>query len=293
MDKSLEGFALDLGGTKLAAARFSKNQLVEKAQIPTQADAPFEDQCAAMEKLLANLGFRHGDRLGVALTGRVDQNGLWSAVNGETLPQIKNIDVRNALQLRFGDRVSLINDAAAAACGEAHFGAGRNISRFGYITISTGVGGGIVLDGQPLISPNGLAGHIGFMRSPLGDQMCGSGRFGTVESVAGGRALAAAAAALGHEEFDAKAIYAAHQDGSQWASQLITRAAHAIAIQIADLTSIFALQRIAIGGSIGLADGFIQLITDQLTAEPAIFQPEIHPAKLGSDSPLFGALCVG
>ncbi len=112
------------------------------------------------------------------------------------------------------DQIAILNDATAAACGEALYGAGRGISQFVYITISTGVGGGIVLAGKPLTSPNGLAGHIGFMRSPLGNQTCGSQRFGTVESVAGGRTLAAAAAALGHHKLDAKAIFAAHQNGA-------------------------------------------------------------------------------
>ncbi len=188
MPNNLNGFALDLGGTKLAAARFEQGKLVEKAQLPTESDASFEDQCFAMQKLLAQLGLQKNDVLGVALTGRIDQAGHWSAVNGGTLPQIKAVNIRAALRDLFGDHISIINDAAAAAMGEAKFGAGHGISRFGYITISTGVGGGIVLDGQPLNSPNGLAGHIGFMRSPLGNRMCGSARFGTVESVAGGRA---------------------------------------------------------------------------------------------------------
>lgn len=292
MAKILNGFAIDLGGTKLAAARFEANKLIDKVQMPTQASAPFEDLCDGIGELLNQLGFHQNDRLGVALTGRIDQAGHWSAVNGGTLPKIKNIDVRNALQASFGQNITIINDATAAACGEAHFGAGQGVSAFGYITISTGVGGGIVLSGHPITSPNGLAGHIGFMRSPLGNAKCGSGRFGTVESIAGGRAIAQLAAEAGHSDYDAKQVFQAHLEGHIWASEIINRAAEAIAIQIADLTSIFGLERVAIGGSIGLADGYIELIINHLQNEPALFQPEILPAHLGGDSPLFGALCA-
>lgn len=292
MSGELNGYALDLGGTKLAAARFERGQLAEKQQIPTQSNASFEEQSAQMQSILAALGFQKGDVLGVALTGRIDNKGRWSAVNGGTLPHINNVKISDALRRLFGDHITIINDAAAAACGEANFGSGLGVSRFGYITISTGVGGGIVLDGHPLSSPNGLAGHIGFMRSPLGNRQCGSGRFGTVESVAGGRALAAAAHALGHQGFDAKEVFAAHLSQQKWASTIIARAAQAIAIQIADLTSIFELERVALGGSIGLADGFVGLVTNYLAEEPAIFRPKICPAQLGGNSPLYGALDI-
>ncbi|AVX04934.1 glucokinase [Maritalea myrionectae] len=292
MAKALNGFAIDLGGTKLAAARFEANKLVEKAQMPTKADAPFEDLCAAMAMLLDQLGFCQGNRLGVALTGRIDQSGHWSAVNGGTLPKIKDIDVRNAFTNMFGTNLTILNDATAAACGEAHFGAGQGVSAFGYITISTGVGGGIVLNGQPVTSPNGLAGHIGFMRSPLGNAECGCGRFGTVESVAGGRAMAHQAHVAGFENLNAKMIFEAYLANEKWATEIISRAAQAIAIQIADLTSIFGLERVAIGGSIGLADGFLELISLSLSKEPDLFQPDVRCAALGSNSPLFGALCI-
>ncbi|MCF4097281.1 ROK family protein [Maritalea mediterranea] len=290
MVEMLNGFALDLGGTKLAAARFANGKLAQKAQMPTQANADFEQLTDNMEELLAGLGFQKGDRLGVALTGRLDQQGYWSAVNGGTLPKINNIDVRTALIDRFGTYLTILNDAAAAACGEAHFGVGRGVDIFGYITISTGVGGGIVLKGQPLTSPNGLAGHIGFMRSPIGEQLCGSGRFGTVESVAGGRAIALQAQRAGHADCEARDVFLAHQQGQAWASIIVSRAAQAIAIQIADLTSIFGLGRVAVGGSIGLAQGFIPLIKQYLVDEPELFRPEIAPAALGGDSPLYGVL---
>jgi N-acylmannosamine kinase len=292
MAKILNGFAIDLGGTKLAAARFEANKLVEKAQMPTLADAPFEDLCAAMDVLLGQVGFRPGKRLGVALTGRIDQKGCWSAVNGGTLPKIKNVDVRNAFSNLFGTNLTILNDATAAACGEAHFGAGQGVTTFAYITISTGVGGGVVLNGRPIMSPNGLAGHIGFMRSPLGNVDCGCGRFGTVESVAGGRAMAQMAHLSGFENYDAKTIYEAHLIKEKWATDIISSAAEAIAIQISDLTSIFGLERVAIGGSIGLAEGFIDHISQYSQKEPKLFQPEIVPAALGPDSPLFGALVI-
>lgn len=104
--------------------------------------------------------------------------------------------------------------------------------------------------------------------------------------------MAAAAASLGHAGLDARAIFIAHLDGQKWATNLINQAAAAIAIQIADLTTIFGLEKVAIGGSIGLAEGFIDRIQDHLNTEPSLFRPVICPAQLGSDSPLYGAMCI-
>ena len=279
--EELNGFAVDLGGTKLAAARIEQGQLVERKQTITATDADANAQCEAIRDLLIEIGWTD-QPVGIAVAGRVTVDGQWSAVNKGTLTNLGEVAFRDVARQLLGVPVSLANDALAAATAEAHVGAGVGITNFAYITISTGVGGGIVIDGNPLTSQNGLAGHIGFMSSRLGDKRCGSGRLGTVESVAGGRAIAALASEQGHDVANAKQVFDAALNGEAWAQGLVDQSANAISILIADLTSLLGLERVALGGSIGLAEGYLERVQAHLNEEPALFRPQLMPASFGA-----------
>ncbi|MCR6636563.1 ROK family protein [Devosia sp.] len=279
---SVSGFAVDLGGTKTAAARIEDGQVVARLQTSTDAGAAMDVQVEVIAGLLAELGYGHGEPLGVAVTGRVDRQGDWHAINTGTLRGISAAPLGATLRRRFGHRTHCVNDAAAAALAEARLGAGRGTYNFAYLTVSTGVGGGLVLGGRLIDSGNGLAGHVGFAGSRLGDQRCGSGRLGTVESVAGGRAIAAAAGLP-----DARSVFEhGGFDG------IVDRSAAAIAGLIGDLTAILGLDRVAVGGSIGLAPGYLPRVLRHLEDEPALFRPEVVPAELNHDSGLVGALLI-
>lgn len=277
---SVTGFAVDLGGTKTAAARIEDGRVVARLQGATDAGADVPAQIDSVAGLLDRLGYPHGDALGVAVTGRIDDRGNWHAVNRGTMRAIRAAPLGELLAARFGGRTSALNDAAAAALAEARIGAGRGAHNFAYLTVSTGVGGGLVLGGRLVDSRSGLAGHVGFASSRLADGRCGSGRLGTVESVAGGRAIAAAAGLA-----DARAVF----EGGQH-PEVIERSAAAIAALIADLTTILGLDRVAVGGSIGLATGYLPIVLAHLAGEPELFRPSVVPAELAQDSGLIGAL---
>lgn len=278
----INGYAVDLGGTKTAVAHIVDNVVVDRLQIATQGNASVSTQVDVMKQLLQKLGYKHGERLGVAVAGRVDHLGRWSAVNSQTLSQVTGASLLDQLRAQFGDNVTVINDAAAAALAEAKIGAGKGADNFAYLTVSTGVGGGVILNGRAVKSKNGLAGHLGFVSSPLGSTLCGSGRHGTVESTASGKAIALAA---GTE--DAKLAFEA---GTELASLAIDRSAAAIAKLCVDLNSIFGLDLIGIGGSVGLAQGYLARVVSYLDLEPELFRVDIIPAALGQDSALLGAL---
>ena len=278
----IEGYAIDLGGTKTAVARLVAGRVEARLQVPTNGQASVKEQVDVMAELLGKLGFQTDTRLGVAVAGRIDEAGRWQAVNSRTLSQIGGENLLECLVERFGANVNVMNDAAAAALAEATLGAGAGVDHFAYLTVSTGVGGGIVLNGRAVQSKNGLAGHLGFVSSPLGTEPCGSGRHGTMESTASGRAIALAA---GTE--DAKAAFEADTPFSRAA---IDRSAAAIARLCADLNAIFGLDRVALGGSVGLAPGYLQRVLSNLETEPELFRVPIVPAALGHDSALLGVL---
>lgn len=279
---SLSGFAVDLGGTKTAVARIENGLVVARQQQMTDPGADLAAQIDTMASLLDKVGYRNGEPLGVAVSGRIDRDGNWHAVNTDTLRSITAAPLGDALRQRFGAKARAANDAAAAALAEARLGAGQGAYNFAFITVSTGVGGGLVLGGRLVDSLSGLAGHVGFVSSQLSDTLCGSGRVGTVESIAGGRAIAAAAGLP-----DARSVFS-----SGLHAPVIDRAAEAIARLIADLTSILGLDRVALGGSIGLAPGFMPAVVAHLGSEPVLFRTEVVAATLGHDSGLVGALLI-
>ncbi|MCK0150103.1 ROK family protein [Marivita sp. S6314] len=288
---ALKGFAADLGGTKTAVARIEKGIVVDRRLSPTDGAADPAAQIAAIEALLKELGHTRGAPLGVAVAGRIDRSGKWHAVNTGTLSAIQDVDLTTELNRTIG-AATCLNDAGAAAVAEALFGAGAESDSFAYITVSTGVGGGLVINKRLLSCANGLAGHVGFVSSRFADAVCGSGRQATVESIAGGRGIAAAAAAFGKQGIDARNVFEAAADGQDWASRIVTTSARAVATLIGDLTAILGLDTVALGGSIGLAPGYLDKVAAAMREEPELFRPKIVHASLGHGAPLIGALAA-
>lgn len=287
----LNGFAVDLGGTKTAVASIDSGQINERRTIQTEGNSAPNEHIEKLTVMLRDVGYRPDDRLGVAVTGRVDARGDWHAVNRATLQGIEAIPLGKIIADKIGP-ASLVNDAAAATLAEAQFGSGVGLQNFGYITVSTGVGGGLFLGGRLHQSANGLAGHIGFSSSSLSLEMCGSGRFGTVESIASGNAIARAAQCAGYHDLDARDVFERAVQGEHWADGLIDKSAQAIANLCADLTVTLGLEAIALGGSIGLAKGYLGRVQSHIETIPEIFRPKLVPASLAHDGPLLGALIM-
>lgn len=281
----LSGFAVDLGGTKIAAARIERGQIVARATVPTDGRADATAQVQTIARLVREVGYFQGAPLGVAVAGRVDAAGHWHAVNRSTLSRIGGVPLAAMITDALGP-CRCLNDAAAAALAEAHLGAGRNLRNFAFVTVSTGIGAGLVLGGRLLDSTSGLAGHVGFSTTRHGTRRCGSGRIGTFESIASGRAMAQAAG----NGMDARAICAAARDGQAWADEIVARSAAAVATLLADLTAILGLDGAAIGGSIGLSEGYVDRVATALQAEPVLFQIAVSRARLEAGAPLMGAL---
>ncbi len=287
---ALTGLAIDIGGSKIAAARFQDGAIVARHRLATDGSLNVAAWIDTVGELLAELGDTSAEPVGVAVTGRVDGEGRWSAINTDTLSAVDGAPLADGLRRRFGPRVAAMNDALAAATGEAIYGAGQGASTMAYLTVSTGVGGGIVLGGRPLTSVDGLAGHVGFMTTQHGDAPCPSGRVGTLESVASGKAIEQAARAGGHEDTDAAGVFDHWRSGEDWAAVIVQRSADAIAEASANLKAALGLEIVVIGGSVGLAEGYLDLVRHALDREPPLFRVEVRPAALGADSPLLGAL---
>jgi N-acetylmannosamine-6-phosphate 2-epimerase/N-acetylmannosamine kinase len=218
-------------------------------------------------------------RAGLAVTGGI-AGGRWFALNPATLPVPAGFPVVEAMQRRLGVPVLACNDAQAAAWGEYRHGAGRGRDIV-FLTVSTGLGGGIVSGGRLLGGRSGLAGHVGQIRLASPD---GSLR---LEELMAGRALAEAAAHAGREA-DAAAIAAAAEAGDGWALALVEASAALLARAIADLQLLFDPDRVLIGGGLGLNAFYRERVTAGLRSLPYALRPEVVAAELGAHAGVIG-----
>ncbi|MFU0921238.1 N-acetylmannosamine kinase [Kluyvera sichuanensis] len=278
--------AIDIGGTKLAAALINaQRQIVERQTRPTPASQTSGALREALGSLIAPLVGR-AERVAVASTGII-RHGVLTALNPDNLGGLVQFPLVETLEQLSGLPCLAINDAQAAAWAE-YCALPGEVRDMAFITVSTGVGGGIVSHGKLLSGRQGLAGHIGHTLADPHGPMCGCGRRGCVEAVASGRAIAAQAVD-DLQGLDARTIYAHYQQGHPQATCLIERSAHAVARLIADLKASGDCECVVLGGSVGLAEGYLSLVCAWLAQEPTAFHTPIMAAHHQHDAGLLGA----
>ncbi len=178
---------IDIGGTKIAGGVVSADgEIVEGLRVPTPDKT--SDLADAVAEMVRELASRHDvHAVGVAAAGFID-------ATRSVIIHAPNIDwhdepLRAELEARIGRPVTLENDANAAGWGEYRFGAGRGSNNLVMLTLGTGVGGAVVIDGQLLVGGNGVGGELGHIRFIRGGWPCGCGQNGCLEQYASGRAL--------------------------------------------------------------------------------------------------------
>ena len=276
--------AADIGGTKTAVALVADGVILERQELATAA----QDPSAIVSGLVQRIGgwLDQVDTLGVAATG-VYRDGRIYAVNRNTLDHWDGFPIVDALAalLPDGIRIAVLNDAVAAAWAE-YQARRESAAALAFITVSTGVGGGIVIDGRLLQGSRGLAGHVGHMRIADGP-LCGCGRVGCVEAVASGSAIAARASEMLGTEVDARQVFERCSSDPRLAA-LIETSAGAIGTLISNLKMGLDLDTAVIGGSVGLAPGYIDRVVRAARMDPAWPPPRIEAAIAGADAGLLG-----
>ena len=267
--------AIDIGGTKVLGALVSGSAISDVVEMPT---SPSGDPRLWIGNLLQQAPTWRGryGRIGAAVTGVVE-NGHWSALNPKTLSIPSNYPLTEMLAELAGARAVALNDAQAAAWGEFRLGAGLGTRNCVFLTLSTGIGGGVVIDGQ---LQTGLAGHFGLFRADIDDPT-------PIESHTTGRWMAEMARAEGHIT-DARGVFEAAKNGDAWAEAIIAVSARRIATLCANIQLAFAPEKIIIGGSIGLAPGFMGSISAWFDDLPERVRPTLVAAQLGGQAGIVG-----
>jgi len=301
-------FAADVGGTHIRAAVVDQDG---KILLRTKQNTPQADDPDEIVRALVN-AVREGEKLGIAneitavsvvVPGTVDvEKGM--VVRAPNVPSLNGFQLTDALSSELNRSALIENDANAAAVGEMWLGAGRGKRTIVCVTLGTGVGGGIVLDGKLWRGVDGAAAEIGHMCvDPFGGVACGCGSRGCLEVYASATAIVrmtreakprySESVLDGKEELTSQIIFDAGVAGDELALEVFRRMGVYLGIGLANLINILNPEMIVIGG--GLANGW-QLFEKnmrQQVAERAFpllaARVQIVRAACGDDAGLLGA----
>lgn len=303
--------AIDLGGTRVRVALVDADYRIvarhEEATLPERGPADLVARVqAAAQRLAAEQGVIPADVVGVSSPGPVDpRTGVihWAP----NFPGWRDVPLANLLARALERRVVTGNDANLAALSEQRQGAGRGHDDLIFLTISTGIGGGIIAGGR-LVEGQGFAGEVGHMTVDPDGPLCNCGNLGCLEALASGTALArrarglveaGARTAIGElaqgdaDRIDARLVHLAAQQGDTVAIDLFRQAGAALGTAIASLMYLLNPSIIILGGSVAQA-GDLLLVPMHATLRqrvPALYWEKcpIVPAALGGDGGLIGA----
>lgn len=305
--------ALDIGGTKLATGVVTPaGHAIEASDDPTPVEAApeqiIDDLFRAAQEAMARAGKGWGDvgAVGVSFGGPVDFPA-GRTVTCHHLRGWEGIPLRDIVAERSGLPAIMDNDANAAALGEAAFGAARGFAHVLYLTVSTGIGGGLTLDGRVHRGANSMAGEIGHTLVAPDGPLCTCGRRGCLEAVAAGPAIARAArealdagqqsslSSLPRADVTAKQVAeAAPTDGL--AARIMARAGEVLGIAIAGAVNLVNPDIVVIGGGVSAAGDVLFRPLRQAVVRHAVPAStrglRIVPGELGQSGALLGAAAL-
>ena len=295
--------AIDIGGTQLRLALFENTDILAREAVPTDVTggpSGVMDQIDMLVDRLCPASARAEIRgIGLSLAGPIDtETAMVTRI--PTLPGWEGFPVGRALAERTGIPVRVENDAIAATLGEWRHGVGRGVRNIVYLTVSTGIGGGAVVDGRLLHGRKGIAGHLGHMRMAQDGPVCPCGTTGCFEALASGSALrdravevAASSGFLSDiPDIDARHVFEGARAGDRTCIDLLALEAMYLGQGITSVIHMFSPDRVIMGG--GVSNGFDLLDAGiheviRRDAMPPFKDVPVIKAGLGGDSGLFGA----
>ena len=287
---------VDLGGTKILAGVADRTStIVRSLERPTpvsSTDALLAELDAMVEELLDD----SVAALGFGIPATIDQRrGL--AITAPNLP-LEDLPIRDRMCERFNLPVGIDNDANAAALAEWAIGAGRGTTNMVMLTLGTGVGGGLILDGRPYRGSVGAAAELGHMviehDGPPCQGAC-TGR-GHLEALASGTAAGKAARTVLGDHATARDLVSEARAGNAAARDALADVGRKLGSGIGSLVNIFDPELVVVGGGFGAAGDLVlepaREVMRREALEPARDSVRVVPAKLGAEAGVVGAALV-
>jgi glucokinase len=312
--KELYG-AIDLGGTTVSCGLATVSaEFAAETRFDTQADEGPEAVLARIAGRLRELCEKLQTTpraIGMGIPGLVDvARGITRFLPNLTT-QWRDVPVADFLSREFGCRVYLLNDARLATLGEMHYGAGAGARNLVFLTIGTGIGGGVVIDGRLRLGPLGAAGEVGHQTVIADGPMCGCGNRGCLEAVASGSALTGEGVRLlrsglaphllelaGGEASSVNPLRMAEAArlGDTAVAQAIERAAEYLGIGVANLVSILHPEVVVLGGGVsGMGELLLGPVRRAILERVRMFPANnvrVECSTLGERAGLFGGIAL-
>ena len=302
---------IDIGGTKLAAGLVAGDGSVldrERVDTPTSSAEALVELVVSVARDLAERHAVPAAPIGVGIAGLIDRQGV--ARFSPNLPALAEYPLREVLSARLAGPVTVDNDANVAAWAEFRHGAGRGAAEsLLMLTVGTGVGGGLVLDGRLVRGATGMAGELGHIAVLEGGPPCPCGALGCLEALASGSAIARAAreaqsagrlqpgsalAALAPADITGKAVTVAAHAGDGDAEAIMTTAGRWLGVGIASVIAAFDPEIVVLGGG-AMQAGHLLLEPARAAAQERLLgrkHRELCPivaATLGDEAGVVGA----
>jgi glucokinase len=296
--------AVDIGGTKIAVGMVNDSgQVLSRKETPTDSES-YANGLAAIASMLRETARSAGVEftgIGIGSTGPVDPfSGQFGEV--DFLPQWHGKNLVKDLGRMFNISVALENDADAGALAEAGWGAGKNKSRLIYVTVGTGIGGGIILDRKLYRGVDGAHPEIGHQVLDPSGPLCSCGFRGCWESLAAGPAMSAWLGSTAPADYPhgrgltAKRICQLAIEGDEVARRAVSREARYLGLGLANLINLFAPEAIVLSGSIMKSSSLFLAGIHETVRQGCRFVPfektELLLASLGENANLIGAAMV-
>ncbi|MCW3491562.1 ROK family protein [Dethiobacter alkaliphilus] len=308
--------AIDLGGTKIySVLANSKGDILAHTRLETRAregsETVMDQMVSSVDQLLEKSGGKKVQlaKIGVCIAGFYD----WEKrllIHSPNMAGWSDVDVESRLQDKLGIPVIAENDANAAALGESRRGAGQGSGDMVFITVSTGIGAGLITDGKIYRGSRGFAGEAGHMVVKPDGPLCGCGRRGCLETVASGTAIARIAnehmqngrktilseITAQNSKVTAPDVFAAAKKKDPLAQEVLQEAIHYLGIGLVNLVNLLNPQVIVIGGGVSEAGDDLFVPLRQIIAEhavpPAAASVTLRKAALGMEAGVAGMLCL-
>lgn len=278
--------ALDIGGTAIKSGLFCDGQLTAFEEFPTEAK---QGAAAMMKRICDYIRDKAPDTVGISTSGQVDPTDGSIAFATDAMPGYTGFPVKQYIHEQTGLPVSVENDVNSAAIGEAHFGAAKGLDHFLCLTIGTGIGGAIFINGKLYLGAKGIAGEVGHMTTHLDGVPCNCGNRGCYEAYASTGALVRRAEKELGKKVTGRDLFAARAEAN--VSKLFDQWADEIVAGLTSLTYAFNPQAFVLGGGMMSQPEIMTLIREKYAAcvIPSFSRTEILSAALGNQAGIYGA----
>ncbi len=301
--------AVDIGATNIRVASGDENGLIQRLTELTDTENGADGVSQQIIRMIEELDVEV-ESIGVGSIGPIslEKGEITNTPNYE----FNDIPVVEPLKKHFGVETVIVNDCAAAVLGEQRFGDGKGIENLVYVTLSTGLGGGAIVDNHLLMGKDGNAAEVGHITIDANSKTrCGCGGYGHWEAFCGGKNLPRFARKLIYKtpwkqsiiadmtcgdlnQLTTKTLFDAAKQGDEIARKIINEVGRINAVGFANIVNAYDPELITIGGSIALNNPELILSPIEKNIDRHLLnrKPEIKITSLGEDIVLLGALAL-